>query len=83
MPGRVVRRVLLRVTLVLAALGAIGAAVSRRRNVGGAESDEFSIAAIFGAPVIEPHGNKARKRSNRLASGKSAEMVDTTCHSVG
>jgi predicted membrane protein len=48
MPGRVVLRVLLRVTLVLAALGAIGAAVSRRRNVGGAESDEFSIAAIFG-----------------------------------
>jgi hypothetical protein len=47
-PGRVVLRVLLRVALVLAALGAAGAAVSRRRNVGGAESDEFSIAAIFG-----------------------------------
>ena len=48
MPGRAVLRVVLRVALVMAALRAIGVIVSRRGNAGDAESDEFSIATVFG-----------------------------------
>jgi hypothetical protein len=48
MPGRAVLRIPLGVALVLAALGAVGAPVSRRRTVGGVDSDAFSLAAVCG-----------------------------------
>jgi hypothetical protein len=41
------------------------------------------MARILGAPVIEPHGNSARKTSISGVSGRSAETVDTSCHNVG
>lgn len=42
-----VLRVVLRIALVMAALRAVGVILARRGNTGDAESDEFSIAAIF------------------------------------
>lgn len=41
-------RVVLRIALVIAALRGVAVILARRGNVGDAESDEFSIAAIFG-----------------------------------
>jgi predicted membrane protein len=58
-----VLRVVLRIALVLAALRAIGAVVARRGNVGDDESNEFSIAAIFG-------GASRASRATALQSGE-------------
>ena len=41
-------RRILKVTLVLVGLWAVGQAVARRLSEGDAESDEFTIATVFG-----------------------------------
>ena len=64
MPGRVVLRVLLRVALVMAALRAVGVLLSRRGNVGDADSDEFSISTIFGG--VERVSRAASLRRGRV-----------------
>ncbi len=74
MPGRALFRVVLRVALVMAALRAVGAIVSRRSNVGDAESDEFSIAAIFGG--VERASRAASLRQGRALTCCGGVQLD-------
>ena len=44
----------------------------------------ISIALIFGAPVTEPHGNKAANTSSSVTSGRvRAVIVEVIWNSVG
>ncbi len=41
------------------------------------------MAAIFGAPVMEPQGNRARSTSSSGTSGASASTVEVSVQTEG
>ena len=42
-----------------------------------------AVAAIFGAPVTDPHGNKAVRTATRsVLAGTSASTVEVSCQTV-